>query len=80
MHLEAVMLLSKTWTGWRVGQGEKLMRFNKSKGRAVHLGGNNCMHQYRLGAGKKLCRERPEGPFFWSEKDTGLGHTGVKAA
>ena len=31
------------------------MRFNKSKCRVLHMGRNNCMHQYTTG--EELCRK-----------------------
>jgi len=42
-----------------------LMRFNKGKGRALHLGRNNPMHQYTGWggpAGEQLCGEGPGCP------------------
>lgn len=45
--------------GLESGAGRKLTRFNKSKGRVVHWGGNNCMHQNRLGAERSSAEEDP---------------------
>jgi len=48
-HQKAVLPVNKAWTDWRAGQGENLWGLKKSKSRDLHLGRNNCMHQYRLG-------------------------------
>jgi len=47
IHQKAMLPSSETWTGWRVGCRRK---FHKGKCRVLHLGWNNPMHQYRLGA------------------------------
>lgn len=38
---------NKTLMDWRIGQKGG---FSKGKCKFLHLGRNNCMHQYRLGA------------------------------